>query len=140
MSTGNSNKYRILEVKEIPIRKMMGCHVMRWPYAVYYCHHQVDNSETKVFNILLGGDDDGDKLDAYAACHMDTSKRDPNQLVFKLLNTAPGRFSPVCHIFPEGDLVWTIVETIYVGPDNILSDANKRPFCDSKSKAISRYL
>ncbi|XP_038718364.1 BURP domain-containing protein BNM2A-like isoform X2 [Tripterygium wilfordii] len=106
MSTGNSNKYRILEVKEIPIRKMMGCHVMRWPYAVYYCHHQMDNSETKVFNILLGGDDDGDKLDAFAACHMDTSKRDPNQLVFKLLNTMPGRSSPVCHVFPEGDLIW----------------------------------
>ncbi|XP_038717274.1 BURP domain protein USPL1-like [Tripterygium wilfordii] len=94
MPTGNSNKYGIMEVKEIPIRKMMGCHVMRWPYAVYYCHHQIDNSETKVFKILLGGDDDGDKLDAFTACHMDTLKRDPNQLVFKLLNTALGRSSP----------------------------------------------
>ncbi|XP_038691754.1 BURP domain-containing protein BNM2A-like [Tripterygium wilfordii] len=103
MSIGNSNRYTIMDFKEIPIRKLIGCHPMPYPYKVYHCHHQFD-SETKAFRILLKGND-GDRFDTYAACHMDTTNWNPNHISFRVLNTKPGS-SPVCHIFPEGHLLW----------------------------------
>ncbi|XP_062095247.1 BURP domain-containing protein BNM2A-like [Humulus lupulus] len=97
--------YTILEVpKEIlpHKKKMVACHTMPYPYAVYYCHYQ--DSENKVYKILLGGEN-GDKVEAIAVCHMDTSQWSRNHVSFRVLRIEPGTL-PVCHFFPSENLVW----------------------------------
>ncbi|GMN37419.1 hypothetical protein TIFTF001_006793 [Ficus carica] len=95
--------YTILEVpNEILAPKMVACHTMPYPYAVYYCHYQ--QSENKVYKILLGGEN-GDKVEAVAVCHMDTSQWSRNHVSFRVLMIEPGTL-PVCHFFPAENLVW----------------------------------
>lgn len=102
LSTSFQN-YTILEVpKEILAPKMVACHTMPYPYAVYYCHYQ--ESENKVYKILLGGET-GDKVEAIAVCHMDTSQWSHNHVSFQVLKIKPGTL-PVCHFFPAENLVW----------------------------------
>ncbi|KAL3515187.1 hypothetical protein ACH5RR_022089 [Cinchona calisaya] len=91
------------EPKVISSSKMVACHTMSYPYAVYYCHSQ--ESDTKLFKVLLLGEN-GNKVDAMAICHMDTSDWDPNHVAFCVLKSVPGRSSPVCHFFPADHLVW----------------------------------
>ncbi|KAF4356036.1 hypothetical protein F8388_026039 [Cannabis sativa] len=97
--------YTILDVpKQIlgPNKMMVACHTMPYPYLVYYCHYQV--SENRVYKILLGGEN-GDKVEAIAVCHMDTSQWSRNHVSFSVLGIEPGTL-PVCHYFPEQNLVW----------------------------------
>lgn len=99
--------YTILdEPKVILGEKIVACHTLPYPYAVYYCHSQ--KSDNKVYKVSLMGENGGGKeelIDAAAICHMDTSKWDPNHVAFQVLKTEPGK-SPVCHFFPEDNLVW----------------------------------
>lgn len=83
--------------------KMVACHTLPYPYTVFYCHSQ--KSDNKLFKVSLYGDN-GEKIDAAAVCHMDTSKWDPKNVAFQVLKTEPGLFSPVCHFFPQDNLVW----------------------------------
>ncbi|KAH7517831.1 hypothetical protein FEM48_Zijuj09G0106000 [Ziziphus jujuba var. spinosa] len=47
--------YTILELrKEISASKMVACHSLRYPHAVFYCHSQ--KSENKVYKVSLGGE------------------------------------------------------------------------------------
>lgn len=95
--------YTILEVpKEIPSPKMVACHTMPYPYAIYYCHSQL--TENKVFKVSLEGQN-GDVVDATAVCHLDTSAWSPDHVSFRVLGIDPGT-SPVCHFFPADNLVW----------------------------------
>ncbi|KAK6946222.1 BURP domain [Dillenia turbinata] len=95
--------YSILEdPKEIRAPKIIGCHPVPYPYAVFYCHCQ--ESDNKLFEVSLGGEN-GDRLKASAICHMDTSQWDGDHVAFRLLQIEPGT-SPVCHFFPEDNLVW----------------------------------
>ncbi|BBN67566.1 unknown seed protein like 1 [Prunus dulcis] len=72
-STTNFQNYTILEEpKEILAPKMVACHTMSYPYAV-----------------LLGGED-GDRVEAVAVCHLDTSQWSPNHASFSVLRTKPG--------------------------------------------------
>ncbi|XP_038700251.1 BURP domain-containing protein BNM2A-like [Tripterygium wilfordii] len=61
-STGTSDEYTMVEVGEIPIHKMIGCHWMRYPYSVYECHHRF-NSKTKVFRAKLVGNKGDDEFE-----------------------------------------------------------------------------
>ncbi|KAL5562637.1 hypothetical protein UlMin_032384 [Ulmus minor] len=95
--------YTILEnPKEIFATRMIGCHTMPYPYAVFYCHSQ--ESENKVFEVSLVGEN-GERVDAAAVCHMDTSRWDRDHVSFRVLRVEPGT-SPVCHFFPSDNLVW----------------------------------
>uniref|UniRef100_A0A5B6YII2 Putative BURP domain-containing protein 3-like n=1 Tax=Davidia involucrata TaxID=16924 RepID=A0A5B6YII2_DAVIN len=95
--------YTFLELpKEISASNMVACHPMPYPYAVFYCHSQ--GNKTKVFKIVVGGED-GNRVEAVAVCHMDTSHWSPNHISFRLLGFKPGT-SPVCHFFSSSDLVW----------------------------------
>ncbi|KAK9667402.1 hypothetical protein RND81_14G253700 [Saponaria officinalis] len=95
--------YTILDdPREISVGKMFGCHPMPYPYAVYYCHGQ--DSDNRLFMLSLEGED-GLRLDALAICHMDTSQWDPNHASFRVLGIEPGS-APVCHVFPQDNLVW----------------------------------
>ncbi|EXC07323.1 hypothetical protein L484_021231 [Morus notabilis] len=61
-------------------------------------------SENKVYKISLGGEN-GDKVEAVAFCHMDTSHWSRDHVSFRVLRIEPGTF-PVCHFFPADHLVW----------------------------------
>lgn len=95
--------YTILKVpQEIGASKMVACHTMPYPYAIFYCHSQL--SENKVFKVSLCGDN-GDRVEAVAVCHMDTSRWSQNHVSFHVLKIEPGTI-PVCHFFPADNLVW----------------------------------
>ncbi|KAK6120961.1 hypothetical protein DH2020_045301 [Rehmannia glutinosa] len=63
-------KYTIMGINEISAPKTVACHTMPYPYAVFYCHYQ--ESQSKVYKVLLNGEN-GDRVEAIAVCHMDTS-------------------------------------------------------------------
>ncbi|PQM38126.1 BURP domain protein USPL1 [Prunus yedoensis var. nudiflora] len=93
-STTNFQNYTILEEpKEISAPKMVACHTMPYPYAVFYCHSQ--QSVNRVFKVLLGGED-GDRVEAVAVCHLDTSQWSPNHASFSVLRTKPGASAGQC--------------------------------------------
>ncbi|KAL3843468.1 hypothetical protein ACJIZ3_000871 [Penstemon smallii] len=94
-------KYVVMEIQEIPAPKLVACHTMPYPYAVFYCHYQ--KSESKVFSVTLNGES-GDKVEAVAVCHMDTSQWSRNHVSFQVLGIEPGS-SPVCHFFPSDNFV-----------------------------------
>ncbi|XP_024027746.1 BURP domain-containing protein BNM2A [Morus notabilis] len=102
-SSTTFQNYTIFDVpKEILALKMVACHTMQCTHAVYYCHYQ--ESENKVYKISLGGEN-GDKVEAVAFCHMDTSHWSRDHVSFRVLRIEPGTF-PVCHFFPADHLVW----------------------------------
>jgi hypothetical protein len=94
--------YTFLEdPKEVLARKMVACHTMPYPYAVFYCHSQENGN--KVYKVPLLGDN-GDRVEAVAVCHMETSGWDHGHLAFRLAGSKPGK--PVCHFMPTDNLVW----------------------------------
>ncbi|XP_023747590.1 BURP domain protein USPL1 [Lactuca sativa] len=90
------------EPSEIHVPDMVACHTMAYPYAVYYCHAQKGNN--RAFEISLGGKN-GNRIDAIAVCHMDTSKWDTDHVAFRVLGVQPGS-SPVCHFLPADNIMW----------------------------------
>ncbi|XP_021896737.1 BURP domain protein USPL1-like [Carica papaya] len=97
--------YTILEApKEIFGAKMVACHTMPYPYAVFFCHGGGESGWNRVFEVSLGGDN-GESVEAVVVCHMNTSEWDPDHASFRLLNVQP-RTCPVCHVLPLDDLVW----------------------------------
>ncbi|KAI5669811.1 hypothetical protein M9H77_19664 [Catharanthus roseus] len=103
MTSSILQNYTILEnPKEIWAPRIIGCHTLPYPYAVYYCHSQV--SDNKLFKILLIGEN-GARIEAAAMCHMDTSQWNRDHAAFLVLKTEPGK-SSVCHFFPADNLVW----------------------------------
>lgn len=95
--------YTIVEIpKEIIASRIVGCHLLPYPYAVFYCHKQ--ESGNRPFKVLLRGENGG-KVDAVAICHMDTSQWNHDHAAFLVLNVKPGS-SPVCHVFPADNLLW----------------------------------
>ncbi|KAL6502535.1 hypothetical protein OROHE_024540 [Orobanche hederae] len=87
---------------EILARKIVACHVLPYPYVVFYCHGQ--EGDSKLYKVLLAGDD-GRRVEAAAICHMDTKEWDPNHTAFRVLGVGPGG-PPVCHFFPMDNLIW----------------------------------
>jgi len=95
--------YTIQEtIMEIPAPKMVACHTMPYPYAVFYCHSQ--ESANRVYRVSLVGEN-GDRVEAMAVCHLDTSQWVPTHVSFQVLRITPGT-SPVCHFFPADHLIW----------------------------------
>ncbi|ERN04703.1 hypothetical protein AMTR_s00076p00180150 [Amborella trichopoda] len=92
-------------VQDIPVQmtlpSLVVCHTISYPYAVFYCHNVI---KAKAFKAKLEGED-GNKVDAVAICHLDTSSWDPNHVSFKVLGSKPG-VEPVFHFLPEDNLVW----------------------------------
>ncbi|KAJ0010869.1 hypothetical protein Pint_34619 [Pistacia integerrima] len=102
-SIATYQNYTILKVpKEIYSPKMVACHTVPYPYAIFYCHSQ--ETETKIFSVPLGAED-GDRVEAVAACHMDTSHWSPDHISFRMLGIKPGS-SHVCHLFATDNLVF----------------------------------
>lgn len=87
---------------EIAAPKLVACHTMPYPYAIYYCHYQ--EGDNNVLKINLEGEN-GDRVEALAICHMDTSQWSPTHPSFQVLKLQPGDM-PICHFFPADDFVW----------------------------------
>nr|XP_043620887.1 BURP domain-containing protein BNM2A-like [Erigeron canadensis] len=101
--SGLLQKYKVIEISQnIPSPKLVACHTMPYPYAVFYCHSQ--ESENKVLMVSLEGED-GDLVEALSVCHMDTSHWSPNHVSFGVLGVKPGTTS-VCHFFPSDHFVF----------------------------------
>ncbi|XP_014500604.1 BURP domain protein RD22-like [Vigna radiata var. radiata] len=88
-------------VKVLAEEEIIACHTMSYPYVVFYCHKILNT--TAHFMPLEG--EDGTRVKAVAVCHKDTSEWDPHHIAFQVLKVKPGT-SPVCHVFPDGDLLW----------------------------------
>ncbi|GMH13433.1 hypothetical protein Nepgr_015274 [Nepenthes gracilis] len=101
-STVPFQNYSALTYRDLETPRMIGCHTMPYPYAVFYCHGQ--KGDTKLYLITLRNEE-GDRIEAVGVCHMNTSHWDPNHAAFKVLGVGPGS-APVCHVFPPDDLVW----------------------------------
>ncbi|EEF43287.1 Dehydration-responsive protein RD22 precursor, putative [Ricinus communis] len=100
--------YTILEEpKEILATKTIGCHIMPYPFVVYYCHSREGGN--RLFEMLLGGEN-GERIQAAGICHMDTSQWDKDHVAFHLLKFKPGS-SPVCHFFQADSIVWVPMNT-----------------------------
>ncbi|KAL1801851.1 hypothetical protein ACET3Z_030498 [Daucus carota] len=95
---------------QIPTQKMIACHPMPYPYAIFYCHGHLDGS-TKVYKIPLGGEY-GDRVEAIAVCHADTSGWDKDHISFKMLHMKPGS-GPVCHVIPQNNFVWIPTNSVH---------------------------
>ncbi|CAJ1933484.1 unnamed protein product [Sphenostylis stenocarpa] len=93
--------YTFENIVKIPASKMVACHTMPYPYAVFYCHSQ--ESENKIFRVALGGEN-GDRVEAMVVCHMDTSQWGHGHVSFQVLKVKPGSTS-VCHFFPADNLI-----------------------------------
>jgi len=101
--SGLLQNYKVIEISQnIPSPKLVACHTMPYPYAVFYCHSQ--ESENKVLMVSLEGED-GDFVEALSVCHMDTSHWSPNHVSFGVLGVKPGTTS-VCHFFPSDHFVF----------------------------------
>ncbi|KAM1030699.1 hypothetical protein COP2_035439 [Malus domestica] len=81
-STSITQNYILKEPKEVLASKMVFCHPLAYPYAVFFCHHF--EKDTKFFKVRLRGEN-GDKVEAMAVCPMDTSDWVPNHNIFGLL-------------------------------------------------------
>ncbi|KAJ0077398.1 hypothetical protein Patl1_36383 [Pistacia atlantica] len=107
-STTEFQNYTILEVPDqIFAPKMVACHTMPYPYAVFYCHSQ--EIENKAFRVSLVGDN-GDRVEAIAVCHMDTSKWSRDHALFRVLGIEPGS-SHFCHFFQPDNLIFVPVSS-----------------------------
>ncbi|CAI8605763.1 unnamed protein product, partial [Vicia faba] len=81
--------------------KVVVCHKVNYPYAVFYCHK---TETTKAYSVPLEGVD-GIRVKAIVVCHTDTSQWNPKHLAFQVLKVKPGNV-PVCHLLPKDNVVW----------------------------------
>lgn len=88
--------------REVAAPRMVACHTMPYPYAVFYCHSQ--ESPNRIFKVPLLGEN-GDGVDAVAVCHLDTTQWSRDHVSFQVLGIEPGS-SHVCHFFPADHFVW----------------------------------
>jgi len=94
------------EPEEVKAPRQVACHTIQYPYAVFYCHSQL--TENKVFMVSLAGEK-GDRVEAVAFCHFDTSEWNREHVSFRVLGVKPG-LSEVCHFFPEDHLIYVPVQ------------------------------
>lgn len=101
MSTSSLQNYKVLESpKEIKSSRKVACHLMPYPYAVFFCHYDGDSSETRVFKVSMVGEDTKGKIDAAAVFRMDSARA-----ALISLTNKQGK-CPMCHFFSAGDLIW----------------------------------
>ncbi|KAI4376045.1 hypothetical protein MLD38_013843 [Melastoma candidum] len=103
----------------VPAQRMVACHTVPYPYAVFYCHSQM--TENRVYEVALEGENK-DRVKAVAVCHMDTSQWSRDHASFRVLGIEPGS-KPVCHFFPADNLVWVPTEKPIEGSVTAIPDS-----------------
>uniref|UniRef100_A0A1D1XUX1 BURP domain-containing protein 3 n=1 Tax=Anthurium amnicola TaxID=1678845 RepID=A0A1D1XUX1_9ARAE len=77
------------------------CHVQKYPCTVFNCH---GIPQTKPYVLKMVGED-GTLVEAATLCHLDTSEWSLTFYALRLLKVRPGE-TTVCHLLPDGDIVW----------------------------------
>ncbi|RZC86448.1 hypothetical protein C5167_030531 [Papaver somniferum] len=90
-------------VRKIVSDKLVACHILPYPYAVFFCHATSAHT-TRAYDVPLVGTD-GTKINATAVCHQDTSKWDPDHVAFQVLKVKPGTVQ-ICHFLSGDNFVW----------------------------------
>ncbi|XP_027173717.1 BURP domain protein USPL1-like [Coffea eugenioides] len=105
LAKSNAARLQNYTITEAPERisnpKMVSCHTMPYPFIVFYCHYQ--QGDNRLYRTVLSGEN-GDKVEAIAICHMDTSQWNRDHVSFQMLGIEPGT-APVCHFFPAENFV-----------------------------------
>ncbi|MED6220409.1 hypothetical protein PIB30_044588 [Stylosanthes scabra] len=81
--------------------KVVVCHKLSYPYAVFYCH----KIDTRAYTVSLVSTSNGIKAKALAVCHTNTTEWNAKHVAFKELNVKPGTV-PICHFLPTDTLIW----------------------------------
>ncbi|CAN6463723.1 unnamed protein product [Victoria cruziana] len=84
-----------------PYRDSVVCHILAYPYAVFYCHKTINTSS---FVLPLVAEEDGSRVNAGVVCHIETSFWNPKHASFQVLGVKPG--TPVCHFLHYGHFAW----------------------------------
>uniref|UniRef100_J3MDH8 BURP domain-containing protein n=2 Tax=Oryza brachyantha TaxID=4533 RepID=J3MDH8_ORYBR len=91
--------------------KMVTCHDMTYPYAVFYCH--MAGPATRAYSVALASRDAGAELTAMevlAVCHLNTSRWSSKHPFLLAMRAKPGDVAP-CHFLPKSSVIWVpIVE------------------------------
>uniref|UniRef100_A0A803L4S4 BURP domain-containing protein n=2 Tax=Chenopodium quinoa TaxID=63459 RepID=A0A803L4S4_CHEQI len=97
--------YMIKKVKklDVPGNNAAVCHRIRYPYTVYYCHHQIGIGHYDVTLVSLAGTE----VQTTAICHYDTYAWNPKSTPLRALGLKPGD-SPLCHFAFLNDMFWNI--------------------------------
>ena len=81
--------------------KIVVCHVVNFPSALYYCHRVTG---TKVIRVTLDAGNDSELIKAVGICHLDTSLWLSTHPAFNALNIPRG--DEACHMLIDSDLVF----------------------------------
>ncbi|XP_048446606.1 BURP domain protein RD22-like [Pyrus x bretschneideri] len=79
--------------------RVIVCHKLSYPYAVFYCH---SFQRIRAYMVPLQGSD-GTTAKAVAICQADTSRWNPK--ILQGLKVEPGTV-PVCHFLSDSDIAW----------------------------------
>ncbi|KAI3917389.1 hypothetical protein MKW98_027308 [Papaver atlanticum] len=90
-------------IRQIVSDNLVACHSLPYPYAVFFCHATLAHTTRAYVVPLIGAD--GSEIIATAVCHNDTTKWDPDDVAFQVLNVKPGTI-PICHFLTEDNIVW----------------------------------
>ncbi|KAF3790845.1 RAFTIN 1B protein [Nymphaea thermarum] len=105
LDKGTAAKGRVYTVQkgvtEFPYKDSVVCHVLGYPYAVFYCHKTINTSS---YVVPLVAEEDGSRVDAGAVCHTETSSWNPKHATFQTLGVKPG--VPIRHFLPYGHFTW----------------------------------
>lgn len=97
--------YVIQAVAPLDGDRHVGCHILPYPYGVYYCH-MTPAMPTKAYMVSLQGVSGGaPAVDMVAICHFNTSNWDPSHPAFQMLHTHPGG-KPVCHFMAYANMLF----------------------------------
>nr|XP_027100883.1 BURP domain protein USPL1-like [Coffea arabica] len=90
LAKSNAARLQNYTITEAPERisnpKMVSCHTMPYPFIVFYCHYQ--QGDNRLYRTVLSGEN-GDKVEAIAICHMDTSQWNRDHVSFQMLGIEP---------------------------------------------------
>ncbi|CDO97066.1 unnamed protein product [Coffea canephora] len=84
-------------------REILGSEANIQVLSTIHLTRSVAGSESRVYEVSLYGEN-GERVEAIAVCHLDTSRWSPNHVSFRVLGIKPGT-SPVCHFFPADNFV-----------------------------------
>ncbi|KAL5723546.1 hypothetical protein ACHQM5_006934 [Ranunculus cassubicifolius] len=80
-------QYKItMEPEKVGNGKILACHILPYPSAVFYCHKL---HSTRAYKVQMIGRN-GAKVSVVSVCHANTSKWDPQHLAFKQLRVKLG--------------------------------------------------
>ncbi|KAL6875657.1 hypothetical protein ACP4OV_013170 [Aristida adscensionis] len=105
-------RYNVTAVRTLssPSRRVVTCHDLTYPYAVFYCHTA---SQTAAYAVTLAAVDDAKveeeapaaTMEVLVVCHLDTSQWSPRNPFFELHNLKPGEVA-VCHFLSKLSVIW----------------------------------